>query len=71
MPIFLQAGNPEFTQQLLAEGRAVPDVVGLPIAVIGFTLLPFAQTALAIAAFIPVSYTHLDVYKRQPDSVIL
>jgi hypothetical protein len=28
VPIFLQAGNPEFTAQLLAEGRAVPDVVG-------------------------------------------
>ena len=102
VPIFLQAGNPEFTQQLLAEGRAVPDVVGLglspalalfimtwdnllnifvqpwvgarsdrtwtrfgrrkpwilvglPIAVIGFTLLPFAQTALAIAAFILIT----------------
>ena len=102
VPIFLQAGNPEFTQQLLAEGRAVPDVVGLglspalalfimtwdnlinifvqpwvgarsdrtwnrfgrrkpwilvglPIAVIGFTLLPFASTALAIAAFILIT----------------
>ena len=102
VPIFLQAGNPEFTQQLLAEGRAVPDVVGLglspalalfimtwdnllnifvqpwvgarsdrtwtrfgrrkpwilvglPIAVVGFTLLPFAQTALAIAAFILIT----------------
>jgi len=28
VPIFLQAGNPEFTQQLLAQGRAVPDVAG-------------------------------------------
>ena len=102
VPIFLQAGNPEFTQQLLAEGRAVPDVVGLglspalalfimtwdtlinifvqpwvgarsdrtwnrfgrrkpwilvglPIAVVGFILLPFAQTALAIAAFILIT----------------
>ena len=102
VPIFLQAGNPEFTQQLLAEGRAVPDVagfglsptlalfimtwdnlinifvqpwvgarsdrtwtrfgrrkpwilIGLPIAVIGFTLLPFAPTALAIAAFVLIT----------------
>ena len=102
VPIFLQAGNPEFAQQLLAEGRAVPDVVGLglspalalfimtwdnlinifvqpwvgarsdrtwtrfgrrkpwilvglPIAVVGFILLPFAQTALAIAAFILIT----------------
>ena len=102
VPIFLQAGNPEFNAQLLAEGRAVPDVVGfglspalalfimtwdnlinifvqpwvgarsdrtwnrfgrrkpwiligLPIAVIGFTLLPFAPTALAVAAFILIT----------------
>jgi len=102
VPIFLQAGNPEFTQQLLAEGRAVPDVVGfglapslalfimtwdnlinifvqpwvgarsdrtwtrfgrrkpwilvgLPIAVLGFTLLPFAPTALALAVFILIT----------------
>jgi len=102
VPIFLQAGNPEFTQQLLAEGRAVPDVVGfglapslalfimtwdnlinifvqpwvgarsdrtwtrfgrrkpwillgMPIAVIGFVLLPFAPTALALAAFILIT----------------
>jgi len=102
VPIFLQAGNPEFTRQLLAEGRAVPDVagfglspalalfimtwdnlinifvqpwvgarsdrtwnrfgrrkpwilLGLPIAVAGFILLPFAPTALAIAAFILIT----------------
>ncbi len=102
VPIFLQAGNPEFTAQLLAEGRAVPDVVGfglspalalfimtwdnlinifvqpwvgarsdrtwnrfgrrkpwiligLPIAVVGFILLPFAPTALAVAAFILIT----------------
>ncbi len=28
IPIFLQAGNPEFNRQLLAEGRRIPDVVG-------------------------------------------
>ena len=102
VPIFLQAGNPEFTAQLLAEGRAVPDVVGfglspalalfimtwdnlinifiqpwvgarsdrtwtrfgrrkpwimagLPIAVVGFVLLPFAPTALAVAAFVLIT----------------
>jgi len=32
VPIFLQAGNPEFERQLLAEGRAVPDVVGFALA---------------------------------------
>ena len=102
VPIFLQAGNPEFTQQLLAEGRQVPSVVGmglapslalfimtwdnlinlfvqpwvgarsdrtwtrfgrrkpwillgLPIAVTGFVLLPFAPTALALAVFILIT----------------
>ena len=28
IPIFLQAGNPEFERQLIEAGRAVPDVVG-------------------------------------------
>lgn len=102
IPLFLQAGNPQFEAQLLAEGRAIPDIVGfglapslalfimtwdnlinifiqpwvgarsdrtwtrigrrkpwillgLPIAVIGFVLLPFAQTALALAAFILIT----------------
>ena len=32
IPIFLQAGNPEFERQLLAEGRAIPDVVGFGLA---------------------------------------
>ena len=44
-------------------GRRKPWIlVGLPIAVVGFILLPFAQTALAIAAFILITK---DVYKRQ------
>jgi MFS family permease len=102
IPIFLQAGNPQFEAQLLAEGRAIPDVagfgltpslalfimtwdnlinvfvqpwvgarsdrtwtrfgrrkpwilIGLPVAVIGFVLLPFAPTALALAAFILIT----------------
>ncbi len=102
IPIFLQAGNPQFEAQLVAEGRNIPDVVGfglapslalfimtwdnlvnifiqpwvgarsdrtwnrfgrrkpwimlgLPIAVVGFVLLPFAQTALALAAFILIT----------------
>ena len=37
-------------------GRRKPWIlVGLPIAVVGFILLPFAQTALAIAAFILIT----------------
>jgi len=31
LPIFLQAGNPEFERQLLAEGRAIPDIVGFAL----------------------------------------
>jgi maltose/moltooligosaccharide transporter len=32
IPIFLQAGNPEFERQLLAEGRAIPNIQGLGLA---------------------------------------
>ena len=32
IPIFLQAGNPEFERQLLAEGREIPQVVGFALA---------------------------------------
>ena len=32
IPIFLQAGNPEFERQLLNEGRAIPDIVGFGLA---------------------------------------
>lgn len=102
IPIFLQAGNPEFERQLLEAGREIPQVIGfgltpalalfimtwdnlinvffqpwvgaksdntwtrfgrrkpwiiigVPVAVIGFTLIPFAQTALAIAVFILIT----------------
>jgi MFS family permease len=102
IPIFLQAGNPEFERQLLEAGRELPQVVGfgltpalalfimtwdnlinvfiqpwvgaksdgtwtrigrrkpwiiigVPIAVIGITLIPFAQTAVAIAVFILIT----------------
>lgn len=102
IPIFLQAGNPEFERQLLEAGREIPQVVGfgltpalalfimtwdnlinvfvqpwvgaksdqtwnrfgrrkswillgMPIAVVGFVLIPFAQTALAIAVFILIT----------------
>ncbi len=102
IPIFLQAGNPEFERQLLAAGNEIPQVIGfgltpalalfimtwdnlinvfvqpwvgarsdrtwnrfgrrkpwimlgVPIAVVGFVMIPFAQTALAIAAFILIT----------------
>ena len=102
IPLFLQAGNPQFEAQLLAEGRAIPAIsgfglapslalfimtwdnliniflqpwvgarsdrtwnrfgrrkpwimLGLPIAVLGFVLLPFAPTALALAVFILIT----------------
>ena len=32
LPIFLQAGNPEFEKQLLAEGRAIPEIIGFGLA---------------------------------------
>ncbi len=32
IPLFLQAGNPEFERQLLAEGRAIPEIVGFGLA---------------------------------------
>jgi maltose/moltooligosaccharide transporter len=32
IPIFLQAGNPEFERQLLAEGRTIPNIVGFGLA---------------------------------------
>ena len=28
IPLFLQAGNPEFNRQLISEGRAIPNIVG-------------------------------------------
>lgn len=102
IPLFLQAGNPEFERQLLAEGRTLPDItgfalapslalfimtwdnlinvfvqpwvgarsdrtwnrfgrrkgwilLGLPLALLGFVAIPFAQTALAIAVFILIT----------------
>lgn len=32
IPVFLQAGNPEFERQLLAEGREIPDIIGFGLA---------------------------------------
>lgn len=102
IPIFLQAGNPEYERQLLEAGREIPQVVGfgltpalalfiltwdniinvflqpwvgarsdqtwnrfgrrkpwimlgVPVAAVGFTLIPFAPTAVAIAVFILIT----------------
>ncbi|HKY55352.1 MAG TPA: MFS transporter, partial [Anaerolineales bacterium] len=102
IPIFLQAGNPEFERQLLSEGRSIPDITGFglapslalfimtwdnilnmfiqpwvgaksdqtwnrfgrrkpwilagaPIALLSFIFIPFAQTVLAMAAFILIT----------------
>lgn len=110
IPIFLQAGNPEFERQLLEAGREIPDVVGfglapslalfimtwdnlinvflqpwvgaksdrtwnrfgrrkpwillgMPIAAIGFVLIPFAQSALAIAAFILITNLGMALFR--------
>ena len=32
IPLFLQAGNPEFEQQLLEQGRSIPNIVGFGLA---------------------------------------
>jgi MFS family permease len=110
IPIFLQAGNPEFERQLLEAGREIPDVVGfglapslalfvmtwdnlinvflqpwvgarsdntwnrfgrrkpwimlgVPVAIVGFILIPFAQTALAIAAFILITNVGMALFR--------
>ena len=110
IPIFLQAGNPEFEQQLLEAGREIPKVVGfgltpalalfimtwdnilnvfvqpwvgaksdqtwnrfgrrkpwillgLPIAAVGFVLIPFAQTAFAIAIFILITNFGMSLFR--------
>lgn len=104
VPLFLQHGNPEFTAQLAAEGRTLPDLpggglglapalamfimtwdnlinifvqpwvgaksdrtwnrfgrrkmwilIGAPIAVLGFVLLPVAQSIIAIMVFILIT----------------
>jgi maltose/moltooligosaccharide transporter len=110
IPIFLQAGNPVFEEQLLAAGRDIPEVIGfgltpaialfvmtwdniinvfvqpwvgarsdstwnrfgrrkpwiligVPIAVAGFVLIPFAQTALAIAVFILITNFGMAIFR--------
>jgi maltose/moltooligosaccharide transporter len=110
IPIFLQAGNPAFEQQLLEAGREIPQVVGfgltpavalfimtwdnlinvffqpwvgarsdstwtrfgrrkpwillgVPIAVVGFVLIPFAQTALAVAVFILITNFGMAIFR--------
>jgi len=110
IPIFLQAGNPEFEAQLLEAGRELPAIVGfglapslalfimtwdniinvfvqpwvgarsdqtwnrfgrrkgwiilgVPIAVVGFTLIPFAQTAVSIAVFILITNFGMSIFR--------
>ena len=110
IPIFLQAGNPAFEQQLLEAGRDIPQVVGfgltpavalfimtwdnivnvflqpwvgarsdstwnrfgrrkpwiilgVPIAVVGFVLIPFAQTVMAVAAFILITNVGMALFR--------
>jgi len=104
IPLFLQAGNPDFNARLIAEGRNLPDVkgigfalspalalfimtwdnlinifiqpwvgaksdrtwnrfgrrkswilMGMPIAILGFVAVPFAQTIVAVMAFILIT----------------
>jgi maltose/moltooligosaccharide transporter len=110
IPIFLQAGNPEFERQLLEAGREIPDVVGFglaptlalfimtwdniinvfvsplvgersdrtwnrfgrrkpwiilgaPIALLGFVLIPVAQSILAIAVFILITNFGMAIFR--------
>ena len=110
VPIFLQAGNPEFERQLLTEGRVIPGIVGFgltpslalfimtwdnimnmfiapwvgaksdrtwnrfgrrkpyillgaPLALLAFVFVPFAQTLLAIAAFIFITNLGLAIFR--------
>jgi maltose/moltooligosaccharide transporter len=110
IPVFLQAGNPEFERQLLAEGRELPNVIGFglapslalfimtwdnimnmfiapwigarsdytwnrfgrrkpyillgaPIALLAFVLVPVAQSVLAIAAFIFITNLGMALFR--------
>lgn len=110
VPIFLQAGNPEFEANLREMGANVPEVVGFglapslalfmmtwdnlinvfiqpwvgersdrtwsrfgrrkpwillgtPVALLGFVLLPFAPTALALAVFILITNFGLSLFR--------
>ncbi len=110
IPLFLQAGNPQFEAQLLEAGREIPKIVGfgltpalalfimtwdniinvfiqpwagaksdrtwnrfgrrkgwillgMPVAIVGFTLIPFAQTALALAIFILITNFGMAIFR--------
>ena len=110
VPIFLQAGNPEYNAKLLEMGKEIPDIVGLklgpglamlvmtfdnilnifiqpwagsksdqtwnrfgrrkpwimigaPIAVIGFILVPFANTIAAIMVFIMITNFGMAIFR--------
>jgi MFS family permease len=110
IPLFLQAGNPEFEKQLIETGKDIPNIVGfgmapslalfimtwdnlinmfvqpwvgaksdhtwnrfgrrkpwillgMPIAVVGFVMIPFAQTALMLAAFILITNIGMALFR--------
>jgi maltose/moltooligosaccharide transporter len=110
IPIFLQAGNPEFERQMVEAGQTIPRVsgfglapwlamfimtwdniinvfiqpwvgersdrtwnrfgrrkpwilLGAPIALVGFVLIPLAQTALAIATFILITNLGMALFR--------
>lgn len=110
VPLFLQAGNPDFEHQLLEAGRELPTVVGfglsptlaffvmtwdnilnvfiqpwagaksdrtwnrfgrrkpwimvgIPIAIVGFTLVPLANTVLAIMVFILITNFGMAIFR--------
>lgn len=110
IPLFLQAGNPEFERQLLESGRDIPAIIGfglapslalfimtwdnlinvfiqpwvgsksdrtwtrlgrrkpwillgVPIAIVGFMLIPFAQSVLAIAVFILITNVGMALFR--------
>lgn len=110
IPLFLQAGNPEFERQLLESGRDIPDIIGfglapslalfimtwdnlinvfiqpwvgsksdrtwnrfgrrkswillgVPVAIVGFMLIPFAQSVLAIAVFILITNVGMALFR--------
>ena len=110
VPLFLQAGNPEYEQSLLAAGREIPNItgfglspslaffimtwdnifnvlvspwaglksdhtwtrfgrrkpwmlIGVPIAAIALTLIPFAQSVFAIMIFIALTNFGMSLFR--------
>lgn len=112
IPLFLQAGNPDFNARLIAEGRSLPDVkgigfalspaialfimtwdnlinifiqpwvgarsdrtwnrfgrrkgwilLGMPIAILGFVAVPFAQSIVAVMTFILITNVGMALFR--------